>query len=155
MTDQTSVQVLKRLAGPRVYPRLHQVLQQKVYRAGNYAGSDEISSDDLRDICVRLDVPLSIRELELLAENYGGGRLLRVNSLLAGISAAMRKDTSLRQRWAASIMNRTSPFLLLLSLASAWDNLAMTTGIDHSKYVLCSESVWSACWSWASKMSWI
>ena len=98
--------VLKRLAGPRTYPRLHQVLQAKIYRAGNYAGSDEISQDDLKDICARLDVPMQQRELALLSENYGGGRLLRVNALLAGISQVMRKDETLRKRWAASIMKR-------------------------------------------------
>jgi Ca2+-binding EF-hand superfamily protein len=106
LTNPALIAVLKRLAGPRVYPRLHQVLQQKIYRAGNYAGSDEISLDDLRDICVRLDVPMSQRELTLLAENYGGGRLLRVNALLAGISQVMRKDETLRKRWASSIMKR-------------------------------------------------
>ena len=106
LTNPALIAILKRLAGPRVYPRLHQVLQQKVYRAGNYAGSDEISLDDLRDICTRLDVPMQQRELSLLAENYGGGRLLRVNALLAGISQVMRKDESLRKRWAASIMKR-------------------------------------------------
>eukprot|EP01043_Picozoa_sp_COSAG02_P059323 COSAG02_NODE_7540_length_2969_cov_1.275261_1_plen_903_part_00 len=106
LTNPALIAVLKRLAGPRVYPRLHQVLQQKIYRAGNYAGSDEISLDDLRDICTRLDVPMQQRELNLLAENYGGGRLLRVNALLAGISQVMRKDESLRKRWASSIMKR-------------------------------------------------
>lgn len=106
LTNPALIAVLKRLAAPRVYPRLHQVLQQKIYRAGNYAGSDEISQDDLRDICTRLDVPMQQRELNLLAANYGGGRLLRVNALLAGISQVMRKDESLRKRWAASIMKR-------------------------------------------------
>ena len=106
LTNPALIAVLKRLAGPRTYPRLHQVLQAKIYRAGNYAGSDEISQDDLKDICARLDVPMQQRELALLSENYGGGRLLRVNALLAGISQVMRKDETLRKRWAASIMKR-------------------------------------------------
>eukprot|EP01047_Picozoa_sp_COSAG01_P011284 COSAG01_NODE_493_length_16327_cov_5.632879_10_plen_211_part_00 len=58
LTNPALVGVLKRLAGPRVYPRLHQVLQSKIYRAGNYGGSDEIAVEELRDVCTRLDVPL-------------------------------------------------------------------------------------------------
>ena len=48
MTDPGLLNVLKRLAGPSIYSRLHQVLLARVK-----GDRDEITIDQFRDVCAR------------------------------------------------------------------------------------------------------
>eukprot|EP01052_Picozoa_sp_SAG31_P032579 SAG31_NODE_3585_length_4096_cov_14.959470_2_plen_278_part_00 len=115
LTDPGLLNVLKRLAGPAVYGRLHQVLLTRLERGsgahGRLGDRDEITLDQFRDVCARLDVALSGRELELIRSNFGARNCIRIHQLLGGISEMMRKDAHLRKRWASGVLRRISQMI--------------------------------------------